>query len=178
MSEIKTQIIRSDMKISSQNTAVKNYSEQLNSSVLSDRGRKEILRKMQSELTAQQFQRPEIRSAENTVKVHTESVLQTSVNNDIIHTQRNSEYIKSAKISYSEDVKTVIAASENLEEKIQAADKLFRKKAILRNMRIKQMRLKNKRYTIAKSDDDNLLSESAEFMRYSADTVIQAGEAV
>ena len=178
MSEIKTQIIRSDMKISSQNTAVKNYSEQLNSSVLSDRGRKEILKKMQSELTAQQFQRPEIRSAENTVKVHTESVLQTSVNNDIIHTQRNSEYIKSAKISYSEDVKTVIAASENLEEKIQAADKLFRKKAILRNMRIKQMRLKNKRYTIAKSDDDNLLSESAEFMRYSADTVIQAGEAV
>lgn len=178
MSEIKTQIVRSNREISSQNIVVKNYSEQLKSSVISDIRRKEILKKMQSELTAQQFHRPEIRSAENVVKVRTESVLQTSVDNDFIHTQRNSEYIKSAKISYSEDVKTVIAASENLEEKIQAADKLFRKKAILRNMRIKQMRLKNKRYTVAKSDDDNLLSESAEVIRSSADTVIRAGEAV
>lgn len=178
MSEIKTQIIRSEREISSQNIVVKNYSEQLKSSVISDSRRKEILKKMQSELTAQQFHRPEIRSAENTVKARTESTLRTSVDNDFIHTQRNSDYIKSAKISYSEDVKTVIAASENLEEKIHSADKIFRKKAILRNMRIKQMRLKNKRYTVAKSDDDNLLSESAELVRSSADTVIQAGEAV
>lgn len=178
MSEIKTQIIRSEREISSQNIVVKNYSEQLKSSVLSDFRRREILKKMQSELTAQQFRRPEIRSAENAVKVRTESGLRTSVDNDFIHTQRNSDYIKSAKISYSEDVKIVIAASENLEEKIQSADKIFRKKAILRNMRIKQMRLKNKRYTVAKSDDDNLLSESAELVRSSADTVIQAGEAV
>lgn len=178
MSEIKTQIIRSEREISSQNIVVRNYSEQLKSSVISDSRRKEILKKMQSELTAQQFRRPEIRSAENTVKVRTESVLRTSVDNEFIHTQRNSDYIKSAKISYSEDVKTVIAASENLEEKIQSADKIFRKKAILRNMQIKQMRLKNKRYTVAKSDDDNLLSESAEVIRSSADTVIQAGETV
>lgn len=178
MSEIKTQIIRSEREISSQNIVVKNYSEQLKSSVLSDSRRKEILKKMQSELTAQQFRRPEIRSAENAVKVCTESVLRTSVDNDFIHTQKNSDYIKSAKISYSEDVKIVIAASENLEEKIQSADKIFRKKAILRNMQIKQMRLKNKRYTVVKSDDDNLLSESAELVRSSADTVIQAGEAV
>ena len=178
MSEIKTQIIRSEREISSQNLVVRNYSEQLKSSVLSDSRRREILKKMQSELTAQQFRRPEIRSAENTVKARTESVLRTSVDNDFIHTQRNSEYIKSAKISYSEDVKTVIAASENLEEKIQSSDKLFRKKAILRNMRIKQMRLKNKRYTVAKSDDDNLLSGSVDVIRSSADTVIQAGEAV
>ncbi len=176
MSEIKTQIIRSECEISSQNIVVKNYSEQLKSSVIFDMRRKEILKKMQSELTAQQFHRPEIRSAENAVKVRTESVLRTSVDNDFIHTQRNSEYIKSAKISYSEDVKTVIAASENLEEKIQSADKIFCKKAILRNMQIKQMRLKNKRYTVAKSDDDNLLSGSAELVRSSADTVIQAGE--
>ncbi len=176
MSEIKTQIIRSEREISSQNIVVKNYSEQLKSSVISDSRRREILKKMQSELTAQQFRRPEIRSDGNTVKVRTESVLRTSVDNDFIHTQRNSDYIKSAKISYSEDVKTVIAASENLEEKIQSADKIFRKKAILRNMQIKQMRLKNKRYTVAKSDDDNLLSESAEVIRSSADTVIQAGE--
>lgn len=178
MSEIKTQIVRSEREISSQNIVVKNYSEQLKSSVISDSRRREILKKMQSELTAQQFRRPEIRSAENAVKVRTESVLRTSVDNDFIHTQRNSEYIKSAKISYSEDVKTVIAASENLEEKIQSADKIFRKKAILRNMQIKQMRLKNKRYIVAKSDDDNLLSESAEVIRSSADTVIRAGEAV
>lgn len=178
MSEIKTQIIRSERGISSQNIVVRNYSEQLKSSVISDIRRKEILKKMQSELTAQQFRRPEIRSAENTVKVHTESILRTSVDNDFIHTQRHSDYIKNARVSYSEDVKTVIAASENLEEKIQSADKIFRKKAILRNMRIKQMRLKNKRYTVAKSDDDNLLSESAEVIRSSADTFIQAGEAV
>lgn len=178
MSEIKMQIIRSEREILSQNIVVKNYSEQLKSSVISDIRRKEILKKMQSELTAQQFHRPEIRSAENAVKVRTESVLRTSVDNDFIHTQRNSDYIKSAKISYSEDVKTVIAASENLEEKIQSADKIFRKKAILRNMRIKQMRLKNKRYIVAKSDDDNLLSESAELVRSSVDTVIRAGEAV
>lgn len=176
MSEIKTQIIRSEREISSQNIVIKNYSKQLKSSVISDTRRKEILKKMQSELTAQQFRRPEIRSAENTVKARTESVLRTSVDNDFIHTQKNSDYIKSAKISYSEDVKTVIAASENLEEKIQSADKIFRKKAILRNMRIKQMRLKNKRYIVAKSDDDNLLSESAELVRSSADTVIRAGE--
>lgn len=176
MSEIKTQIIRSEREISSQNLVVRNYSEQLKSSVISDIRRKEILKKMQSELTAQQLHRPEIRSAENAVKARTESVLRTSVDNDFIHTQRHSDYIKNARVSYSEDVKTVIAASENLEEKIQAADKIFRKKAILRNMRIKQMRLKNKRYTVAKSDDDNLLSESAELVRSSADTVIQAGE--
>ncbi len=176
MSEIKTQIVRSDRQISSQNIVVRNYSEQLKSSVISDIRRKEILKKMQSELTAQQFHRPEIRSAENTVKVHMESALRTSVDNDFIHTQRHNDYIKSARVSYSEDVKTVITASENLEEKIQSTDKIFRKKAILRNMRIKQMRLKNKRYTIAKSDDDNLLSESAELVRSSADTVIRAGE--
>lgn len=176
MSEIKTQIIRSEREISSQNIVVKNYSEQLKSSVISYIRRKEILKKMQSELTAQQFRRPEIRSAENTVKVRTESVLRTSVDNEFIHTQRNSDYIKSAKISYSEDVKTVIAASENLEEKIQSADKIFRRKAILRNMQIKQMRLKNKRYTVAKSDDDNLLSGSVDVIRSSADTVIRAGE--
>lgn len=178
MSEIKTQIIRSEREISSQNIVVKNYSEQLKSSVISDIRRKEILKKMQSELTAQQFRRPEIRSAENAVKVHTESVLRTSVDNDFIHTQRHNDYIKNARVPYSEDVKAVIAASENLEKKIQSADKIFRKKAILRNMQIKQVRLKNKRYTVAKSDDDNLLSESAEIIRSSADTIIQAGEAV
>lgn len=178
MSEIKTQIIRSECEISSQNIVVKNYSEQLKSSVIFDMRRKEILKKMQSELTAQQFHRPEIRSAENAVKARTEGVLRTSVDNDFIHTQRHGDYIKNARVSYSEDVKTVIAASENLEEKIQSTDKIFRKKAILRNMQIKQMRLKNKRYTVAKSDDDNLLSESAELVRYSADTVIRAGEAV
>lgn len=176
MSEIKTQIVRSEREISSQNLVVRNYSEQLKSSVISDSRRIEILKKMQSELTAQQFHRHEIRSAENAVKVRTESVLRTSVDNDFIHTQRNSDYIKSAKISYSEDVKTVIAASENLEEKIQSVDKIFRKKAILRNMRIKQMRLKNKRYTVVKSDDDNLLSGSIDVIHSSADTVIRAGE--
>ena len=176
MSEIKTQIIRSEREISSQNIVVRNYSEQLKSSVISDIRRKEILKKMQSEVTAQQFRRPEIRSAENAVKARTESVLRTSVDNDFIHTQRHSDYIKNARVSYSEDVKTVIAASENLEEKIQAADKLFRKKSILRNMRIKQMRLKNKRYTIVKSDDDNLLSGSVDVIRSSSDAVIQARE--
>ena len=176
MSEIKTQIVRSEREISSQNLVVKNYSEQLKTAVISDLRRKEILKKMRSELTAQQFRRPEIRSAENTVKVRTESVLRTSVNNNFIHTQKNSEYIKSAKISYSEDVKSVIAVLENLEEKIKSADKIFRKKAILRNMQIKQKRLKNKRYTVAKNDDDNLLAESTEVIRYSAGSVIQAGE--
>ena len=121
-----------------------------------------------------------MRSAEAAVKTaemtSSSGFVQTSVNNNFIHTRRHSDYIKSAKVSYSEDVKTVIAASENLEEKIKSADKIFRKKAILRNMQIKQMRLKNKRYTIAKNDDDNLLAESAEVIRSSADTVIQAGE--
>lgn len=181
MSEIKTQIIRSKREISSQNLVVRNYSEQLKSAVISDLRRKEILKKMRSELTAQQFRRPEMRSAENAVKIvaatHSSDSLQTAVNNDFIHTQRHNDYIKKAKVSYSEDVKSVIAASENLEEKIQSADKIFRRKAILRNMQIKQMRLKNKRYTVAKSDDYNLLSESAELVRTSADTVIQAGEA-
>ena len=150
MSEIKTQIVRSEREISSQNLVVRNYSEQLKSAVIFNLRRKEILKKMRSELTAQQFHRPEIRSAENAVKVRTDNVLQTSVNNDFIHTQRHTNYIKKAKVSYSEDVKSVIAASENLEKKIQSADKIFRRKAILRNMQIKQMRLKNKRYTVAK----------------------------
>ena len=191
MSEIKTQIIRSEREISSQNLVVKNYSEQLKTAVISNLRRKEILKKMRSELTAQQLCRPEIRSAEVGVQgecisrnsfeksssiTHSDNSLQTSVNNNFIHTQKNSEYIKSAKISYSEDVKSVIAASENLEEKIKSADKIFRKKAILRNMQIKQMRLKNKRYTVAKNDDDNLLAESTEVIRYSAGSVIQAGE--
>ena len=142
MSEIKTQIVRSEREISSQNLVVRNYSEQLKSAVISDLRRKEILKKMRSELTAQQFHRPEIRSAENAVKTVTEThsinSLQTSVNNDFIHTQRHTDYIKKAKVSYSEDVKSVIAASEDLEEKIQSADKIFRRKAILRNMQISE----------------------------------------
>lgn len=180
MSEIKTQIISAEREISSQNLVVKNYSEQLKTAVVSDLRRKEILKKMQSELTAQQLCRPEMRSAEIAVKTaettSSSGFVQTSVNNNFIHTQRHSDYIKSAKVSYSEDVKAVIAASENLKEKIKSADKIFRKKAILRNMQIKQMRLKNKRYTIAKNDDDNLLAESAEVICSSVDTVIQAGE--
>ena len=48
MSEIKTQIVRSEREISSQNIVVKNYSEQLKSSVLSDIRRKEILKKMRA----------------------------------------------------------------------------------------------------------------------------------
>ncbi|MDE5859114.1 MAG: hypothetical protein K2H23_01790, partial [Oscillospiraceae bacterium] len=86
MSEIKTQIIRSEREISSQNLVGRNYSEQLKSAVISDLRRKEILKKIQSELTAQQFHRPEIRSAGNAVKARTDNVLQTSVNNDFIHT--------------------------------------------------------------------------------------------
>ncbi len=198
MSEIKTQIIHSEREISSRNLVVRNYSEQLKSAVISDLRRKEILKKMRSELTAQQFRRPEIRSAEAAVKmdrisqsaaknidisseknstiIHSGNSLQTSVNNGFIHTQRHSDYIKNARVSYSEDVKAVIAASENLEEKIKSADKIFRKKAILRNMQIKQMRLKNKRYTFAGSDSDNMISEGAELVRSSVDTVIQVGE--
>ncbi len=180
MSEIKTQIIHSEREISSRNLVVRNYSEQLKSAVISDLRRKEILKKMRSELTAQQFRRPEMRSAEIAVKTaemtSSSGIVQTSVNNNFIHTQRHSDYIKNARVSYSEDVKTVIAASENLEEKIKSADKIFRKKAILRNMQIKQMRLKNKRYTFAGSDSDNMISESAELVRSSVDTVIQAGE--
>ncbi len=180
MSEIKTQIIRSEKEIYSRDLVVRNYSEQLKSAVISDLRQKEILKKMRSELTAQQFRRPEIRSAEIAVKTaemtSSSGFVQTSVNNNFIHTQRHSDYIKSARVSYSEDVKAVIAASENLEKKIKSTDKIFRKKAILRNMQIKQMRLKNKRYTFSKNDDDNLLSESAEVIHSSADTVIQAGE--
>ena len=46
----------------------------------------------------------------------------------------------------------------------------------MRNMRIKQMRLKNKRYTIAKGDTENSpVAESAELIRSTASSVTQTG---
>lgn len=186
MSEIKTQIIHSERGISSKDLVVRNYSKQLKSAVISDMRRKEILKKMRSELTAQQFHRPEIRSVEavarresisenNSEITHSGDSLQTSVNNDFIHTGRHTDYIKNARISYSEDVKAVIAASEKIDKNEQLLGRNIRLKIILRNMQKRQMRLKNKRYIVARNDTDNSFAlESAEAVRSATDTIVEA----
>lgn len=180
MSEIRTSIQHSEIQLASQNKVIKSYATQLRSSVISSERRRDVLNKMCSEMLAEQFRRPEKRSAEIVVKnaatTFSRKSLQTSVDNDFIRTLRHTDYIKNAKVLYSEDVKSVIAASENLEEKIRTADKIFCREAILRNMRIKQMRLKNKKYTISKSDTNNSpVLESAQLICSAADTIIQTG---
>ena len=62
MSEIKTNIQRSEPVIHSQNKVIQNYAVQLKSAVVSTDHKKAILREMQLELTAQHYCRPEHRS--------------------------------------------------------------------------------------------------------------------
>lgn len=151
MSEIKTKIKSSDTDIHSQNKVVKSYAQKLKSSVISTEHKKAILKEMRSELIAEQFYRPRkspvgnIKSTAlkscvgNTAEYRT---IQTGIDSGYIRTQRSAEYIRTAKVTYSADVRAVIARSENLEDKIRSADKAFRKKAVLRSRSLKQARLK------------------------------------
>lgn len=282
--------------ISSQNKVVRSYAQQLRSSVISNERRRDILNKMRSEMTAQQFRRPERRSVgtapvsrEYTSRIQTgtaangnfskiqtavyysernyeadelprfsdvrdntgrapvpiktnvgkhgehsssegkksydkffteesyespeyiapvinsyhyelcranmeqytpPSLIQTgrqsatqrirkAVDNSFIHSQRNTNSIQTASISYSDEVKAVMSASENLEEKIKKADNIFRRKAVMWNMQIKQRRLKNQKYIVASADtDDSVAIESAQLIRSAADTVVYTGGVV
>ena len=99
-----------------------------------------------------------------------------AVDRSYIKTQRSTDYIKTARITYSDNVKAVISTSKDLEEKMKSADEIFRRKAVLRNMQIKQMRLKSKKYTIAKADSENSLAiESVQTVEAAVGTVSQAG---
>lgn len=111
-----------------------------------------------------------------TGKIVTAPVISKSVDRSFIKTQRSTDFIRTARITYSDSVKYVMAQSANLDEKMKIADKAFRRKAILRNMQMKQMRLKNKKYTIAKTDSENSLAiESVQTVTAVAGTVSQAG---
>ena len=136
MSELKTAINRSDGVISSQNKVMNHYAVQLQSAVVSTDHKKAILREMQLELTAQHYRRPEHRSVAYEV-IHSSSVklemssqpsliqtggqisapsVKTAVDNSYIKTQRSTEYIRTSRLTYSDSVKEVFKASENLEE--------------------------------------------------------------
>ncbi len=192
MSELKTAINRSDCVISSQNKVMNHYAVQLQSAVVSTDHKKAILREMQLELTAQHFRRPEHRSVAYEV-THSSSVklemssqpsliqtggqvsapsVKTAVDNSFIKTQRSTEYIRTSRLTYSDSVKEVFKASENLEEKILEADKIWRKKVKARAIGIKQRGLENQKYTTAETDSDG--SEAIEMVK----TVQSAGSTV
>lgn len=192
MSELKTAINRSDGVISSQNKVMNHYAVQLQSAVVSTDHKKAILREMQLELTAQHYRRPEHRSVayevthSSSVKLEMSSqpsLIQTggqvsapsvtkAVDSSYIKTQISTEYIRTSRLTYSDSVKEVFKASENLEEKILEADKLWRKKVKARAIGIKQRGLKNQKYTTAETDSDG--SEAIEMVK----TVQSAGSAV
>lgn len=192
MSEIKTNIQRSEPVIHSQNKVVQNYAEQLKSAVVSADHKKAILREMQLELTAQHYRRPEHRSSAYVV-THSSSIalemqaqpslvqtggqvsapsVQTAIDNTYIKTQRSTDFIKTSTLTYSDDVKEIFKASENLDEKIAKANKLWQKKVKSRALGLKQRGLKNKKYTFAKLDSEG--SEAIEMVQ----TVQSAGSAV
>lgn len=192
MSELKTAINRSDGLISSQNKVMNHYAVQLQSAVVSTDHKKAILREMQLELTAQHYRRPEHRSVAYEV-THSSSVklemssqpsliqtggqvsapsVKTAVDNSFIKTQRSTEYIRTSRLTYSDSVKEVFKASENLEEKILEADKLWRKKVKARSIGIKQRGLENQKYTTAETDSEG--SEAVEMVK----TVQSAGSMV
>lgn len=192
MSELKTTLNRSDGVISSQNKILNHYAVQLQSAVVSTDHKKAILREMQLELTAQHYRRPEHRSVayevthSSSVKLEMSSqpsLIQTggqvsapsvtkAVDNSYIKTQRSTEYIRTSRLTYSDSVKEVFKASENLEEKILEADKLWQKKVKARAIGIKQRGLKNQKYTTAETDSEG--SESIEMVK----TVQSAGSTV
>lgn len=105
--------------------------------------------------------------------------IQKAVDNSFIHSRRNTDFIMTANINYSDEVKAVMSVSENLEEIIKETDNIFRRKAVMRNMQIRQMRLKNQKYIVASADtDDSVAIESAQLIRSAADTVVQMGGVV
>ena len=192
MSEIKTNIQSSEPVIHSQNKVVHNYAEQLKSAVVSADHKKAILREMQLELTAQHYRRPEHRSVacevthNSSVKLEMSSQpsliqtggqvsapsVQTAVDNSFIKTRRSTDFIKTSTLTYSDDVKEIFKASENLDEKIAKANKLWQKKVKSRALGLKQRGLKNKKYTFAKLDSEG--SEAIEMVQI----VQSAGSAV
>lgn len=183
MSELKTTLNRSDGVISSQNKILNHYAVQLQSAVVSTDHKKAILREMQLELTAQHYRRPEHRSVayevthSSSVKLEMSSqpsLIQTggqvsapsvtkAVDNSYIKTQRSTEYIRTSRLTYSDSVKEAFKASENLEEKILEADKLWQKKVKARAIGIKQRGLENQKYTTAETDSEG--SEAIEMVK-------------
>ncbi len=130
MSEIKTKIKSSDTDIHSQNKVVKSYAQKLKSSVISTEHKKAILKEMRSELIAEQFCRPRKRPVGNIKSSALKScvgntaeyrTIQTGIDSGYIRTQRSAEYIRTAKVTYSADVRAVIARTENLEDKFRQA---------------------------------------------------------
>lgn len=196
MTELKTAINRSDGVIPSQNKVMNHYAVQLQSAVVSTDHKKAILREMQLELTAQHYRRPEHRSVAYEV-THSSSVklemssqpsliqtggqvsapsVKTAVDNSYIKTQRSTEYIRTSRLTYSDSVKEVFKVSENLEEKILEANKLWRKKVKARAIGIKQRGLENQKYTTAETDSEG--SEAIEMVKTvqsAGSTVVQTG---
>lgn len=192
MSEIRTNINRSDMVIHSQNKIISNYAVQLQSAVVSTDRKKAIIREMQLELTAQHYRITEHRNNAYAV-THSSSIalemqaqpsliqtggqvsvpsVQTAVDSNFIKTQRSTDFIKTSALTYSDDVKEILKASENLEEKMLEADKLWRKKVKSRAVGLKERGLKNRKYTFAKVDSEG--SEAIEMVQ----TVQSAGGTV
>ena len=118
MSDIKTKISRSQKEIVSQHKVIKNYAEQLKSAVISTERKKVILNEMKSELTAKHYhplkKKPDSKATTNTLPlIHTAttqasaSFVQTSVDNSFIKSQLSTDFIKTARISYSGDLKKI-----------------------------------------------------------------------
>lgn len=204
MSEIKTQVKRSEWKIVSQNKVVRNYAQQLKSSVISNERRREILKNLRLELMSEQLRRPEKRSAEavprneyfssagimtavdsskkitvdtlkyseNAVRVQTAqikpwqkttsensakysapnsnyqySTIQKSVDNTFIHSQRQHEYIQTARVNYSEDVKAVISQSKQMDSEKKQNEELQRRKFAVKIVGLRRLRYKRYRVT-------------------------------
>lgn len=186
MSDIKTKIQRSPKEIVSQHKVIKNYAEQLKSAVVSSERKKAILNEMKSELTAKHYhplkKKSISKTTTNTVPLiytattqASASSVQTAIDSSYIKSQRSTDFIKTARISYSGDLKTVITASKNLDTKAKDTEKALRLKAVLQNMQKKQLRLKNMKYNIAKADsDDSFAVETVQVVHSAESAIVQS----
>lgn len=190
MAKLKTNISRSEKKIVSQNTVTKSYAAQLQSVVVSAEHKMAILNEITPEVTAFR-QKPGERLMKQVASSGCAALasyahirtggqvsapsLNKTVDRSIIQTQQNTDYLKTARLTYSESAKTVIVPSDGLEKKMKIAGKKYHRKVVRRAVGIKQMRLKNKKYTIARNSDDNLAAESVQTVSSVAAGAVQTG---
>ncbi len=186
MSDIKTKISRSQKEMVSQHKVIKNYAEQLKSAVISSERKKAMLNEMKSELTAKHYHSLKKKSISKTTTntvplIYTAttqasaSSVQTAIDSSYIKSQRSTDFIKTARISYSGDLKAIITASKNLDTKTKDTEKALRLKAVLQNMQKKQLRLKNMKYNIAKADsDDSFAVETVQVVHSAESAIVQS----
>lgn len=153
MSEIQTRINRPE-----KNKTVKNYAQQLKSAVISTERKKAILKEMRLELTQQPHRKAKSSAIQlklqlvtqiQTGQIVTAPIISNSVDRSFIKTQRSTDFIKTASITYSDNVKAAMAVSSQLIAMQKVCVDNDRRKNSVKRLQCK--RLKNKQYSVVNS---------------------------